>query len=93
VVAFAYPLIMEGSTSECDAMEKKFIAVVQGELSAPGGVDDAMSVLLQSSTSKGRLMEIFVRQKYPNLPPVAACTLGYWRTLIDPGWLRPDARS
>jgi hypothetical protein len=91
VVAFAYPLAMEGTGSECDALEKKVLTVAQTELGTNGGGDDTLAFLVQGAATKGRLMEAWVRQRYSSLPPAAACTLGYWRTLIDPGWMRRAA--
>lgn len=93
VVAFAYPLAMEGTASECDALEKQVLVVLRDDLGTPGAVDDMLTDVLQGSASKGRLMEAYVRHKYRSLPPAAACALGYWRTLVDPGWLRRARES
>lgn len=94
--AIIYPRYAEGTHTVCAAFEHKLNAVAQlqlGEQAAtlPDAVTRdprAVGVLhfLQGaiSASRGQLAAAYIRDRYPNLPPLAGCLAGYWKLTFDP---------
>jgi hypothetical protein len=41
--------------------------------------------------SKGQFANVAVRNEYPNVPVSVACTMLYWRAIVDPKGFRDDA--
>jgi|GEM_PF-635691 len=91
---YGYPMVNEDTTSECDALERIAVRVIPGAPGQPAQSLDAMAgqflgQLLQGA-SKGQLMQVAVRNQFPNLPVGAACALLYWKALVDPEAYRKE---
>ena len=82
---FGPGLLENTGGNSCSALEKKLIALASG---ASGKQQDAaaraflMSML--QGASNGRLAEALMQQKFPNIPVMLSCPLGYWRVLVEP---------
>lgn len=86
VAVFGYPLFNEDARSECDALER--IAI---RITLPGDDDkDKIVAPLVQGFSKGDFASAVVKNEYPRLPATAACTMLYWRALVDPKSVRED---
>ena len=80
-VAFGYPLVGEGTTSSCDAVEKITVRVVAvHDKDQPSGL--VLGTLLQG-LSRGQFAAVAAKERYPSLPPAVACTVLYWRAVLD----------
>jgi hypothetical protein len=85
VIAYGYPLLSEGVTNGCSALEKKSIRVAaaqHGTGTANDPVGQILSTALMNtlqSTSNGNLAASAIVQKYPSLPPQIGCTLAYYQ--------------
>lgn len=94
--AIIYPRYAEGTDTVCAAFEHKLNALAQTQLrqgagALPGGLaaDPRLGGILSSlqaavSASRGMLAEAFIREKYPQLPPLAGCVAGYWDITFNP---------
>jgi hypothetical protein len=82
-VGVGYPLINEGTTSACSALERRLIT------SLPTTSPDLSTVVvlgsLQKSLSNGSFTTTMVKQRSPNVPPFVSCGLAYWQITVDPG--------
>lgn len=75
VVAFLWaPQVLESAAGACDALEQKMVA------KETGGSDLGSSLL--QNLSGGTLAEELMKDKHPNLPPLLACSLEYWKTTL-----------
>jgi hypothetical protein len=83
---FGYPLLAESTAGSCDSLERLAIrvAVPPGQGHAEGL---AIGQVLQS-VFKGGLASAVAADQYPRVPPGVACTILYWKTLVDPGSIR-----
>jgi len=72
---FVYPMLREGAGGQCDALEKLGVRVA---------TDRGVPAQLLQSLSNGRMADVMVRSRYPDLPPGIACTLLYWKAAFDP---------
>lgn len=80
-VFFAYPLVGEGTSSSCDAVEKVTVRVVAvHDKDHPGSL--VLGSLLQG-ISRGQFAAVAAKDRYPSLPPAVACTVLYWRAVLD----------
>lgn len=82
VAFFGYPLVGEDTTSPCDALERITVRVV----SAHDKDDHAGSLLLGNllqGLSRGQFASVAAKDRYPQLPPVVACTVLYWHAVVD----------
>ncbi len=80
-VGFAYPLVGEGTTSSCDAVEKVTVRVV-----AVHDKDHPSSLVLGSllqGISRGQFAAVAAKDRYPSLPPAVACTVLYWHAVLN----------
>jgi hypothetical protein len=82
-IAIGYPLLNEGPSLMCDALEKRVIAALESRESG-NQAQTAFLVALQRVLSNGSLAMSIVKQQHPDLPPVVGCTLAYWQTVLDP---------
>lgn len=93
--AVIYPRYAEGTDTVCAAFEHKLNSVAQRQLRAPdsalgaigrnpdyAGLPGLLSQIIAGS--KGVLAENYVRESYPNLPPLAGCVAAYWKLSYDP---------
>ena len=90
-VFFFYPLLNEDAGGQCDAFERLAVRLT---LASEGGrtkpEQQALGQLVQG-LSKGQMANIAVRNEYPNVPVALACTMLYWRALLDPQGFRESA--
>ena len=86
--AFGYPLLNEDTGSECDALEQVALRLTVGahRQSSPGP-DQILGQLLQG-LSKGQIARAAARDQYPHTPATIACSILYWRAVIDPNSFR-----
>jgi hypothetical protein len=78
---FGYPMVRESADGQCDALEKMVIRLTS--------VSDITANLVQG-LSHGKMAELAVRRRYPDLPPSLACTYFYWKATADPAGLQQD---
>jgi hypothetical protein len=86
VVFAAYPLVNEGSTSPCAALESRVLTLATRE----GGPEAIIVAALAKellNAGDGRLAEGFSRRNNPDVPAVLSCTTNYWRSVFDREWL------
>lgn len=77
IVVAAIPLLVEQTTSPCDALEKRLVA-----MAARGSDDPALAQILggiAQHLTGGGLAEAAAKQKYPNLPAPLACYVIYYQ--------------
>jgi len=91
VAAFlAYPSINEGANSACHALEKKAVATLAAH--SPKHGNDALGDILGGSVvsafSKGELASIYIKRRYPNVPPMVGCATMYWRLMFNPAVIK-----
>ncbi len=82
VAAFAYPLVGEGTTSSCDALERVTVRVVSARDKDDRGSSLLLGNLLQG-LSRGQFAAVAAKDRYPSLPPAVACTVLYWQAVVD----------
>ena len=85
-VAFAYPLVNEGDTSSCAALEKRALTLALRD----GGPENILVATIAQSflkAGKGKIAREFSRQNNPDVPVFLSCTLNYWHSVFDREWL------
>ena len=88
---FGYPLLNEDTSGECDALEKIAVRVAfTAENGRPPPQGQLLGQLFQG-LSQGRFAGVAVRNDYPDVPVTVACTMLYWRAVIDPNGIRREA--
>jgi len=90
-VFFAYPLVNEGRSAPCAALESRVLTLATRE----GGPEALILAALAKEFLKagdGRLAEGFSRRNNPDVPAVFSCTMNYWRSVFDRDWLLRDFR-
>ena len=90
--AWFYPPYAEQVPNACAAFEKKLNVLVQAETKKlPAGVAadprvaglmGALSQMVQAAN--GLLAEAYIKQNFPQLPPVIGCVAAYWKITFDP---------
>ena len=85
-VFFAYPLVNEGTKSSCKALERRALTLVSMESGPEGLIIAALGRQLLRQ-GKGRIAAEFSRQRNPDVPVTLSCTVNYWHSLFDRGWL------
>ena len=85
-VFFAYPLVNEGTKSSCKALERRALTLVSMEGGPEGLIIAALGRQLLRQ-GKGRIAAEFSRQRNPDVPVALSCTMNYWHSLADRGWL------
>ena len=88
---FGYPLLNEDAGGECDALERATVRVALSTDDTRSRPHEQVLGQLVQGLSKGQFANIAVRNEYPNVPVAAACTMLYWRAILDPKGLRNDA--
>jgi hypothetical protein len=86
--SFAYPLAIEDRSSECDSLERLVVRLAIGinQQTAPNP-DVVIGQSLQGF-SNGQVARAEAREQYPKLPASIACTVLYWRAIVDPNGFR-----
>ena len=77
-----YPLVGEETTTACNALERVSARV----LAARDGDHRVGSLLLGQllqGLSDGQFAALAAKNRYPTLPPGLACTVMYWRAVLD----------
>lgn len=81
-----YPLLNEGTTKPCSALEKRWYTV---------SIYDADTSLVESAVVRslleagdGLFAKEYVRKQWPEIPPFLACNYYYWQSLFDQDILR-----
>lgn len=89
IVVAAIPLLVEQTTSPCDALEKRLVA-----MAARGSDDPALAQILggiAQHLTGGGLAEAAAKQKYPNLPAPLACYViyyqAYYRSIVESSYV------
>lgn len=81
-----YPLLNEGTTKPCSALEKRWYTV------SISGADTSLveSAVIRSllEAGDGLFAKEYVRKQWPEIPPFLACNYLYWRSLFDQDTLR-----
>jgi hypothetical protein len=85
---FAYPLLSEDSSSECDALERAAVRAATGPGGAQAKTPESLVGQFILGFSKGRFASEVVKNKYPEMPASAACAMLYWKAALDPESLR-----
>ena len=93
VVFFGFPLFNEDAGGECDALERMSVRLALSDDDGKAKAPDKMLGQLVQGFSKGQFTSIAVRNEYPNVPVVAACTALYWRAIVDPKRFRKEAEK
>jgi hypothetical protein len=81
-VFFGYPLVGEGTTSSCNALERVTVRVVSARDKDDHGGSLLLGNLLQG-LSQGQFAAVAAKDRYPALPPAVACTVLYWQAVVD----------
>jgi hypothetical protein len=88
---FWYPLLNEDAGGECDALERLVVRATLSTDNRKPQPQDALLGQFFQSFSKGQFASVAVRNEYPNVPVTVACTMLYWRAVVDPKAFRDDA--
>lgn len=86
LVAAFYPMINEGTSSSCAALERRFIAVAIADRPP----EEAVAIKLAKKLldlGKGKLAREMVRRDNPDVPAILTCYQWYWHSLFDRDWL------
>mgnify|MGYP001551869094 CR=1 FL=1 len=85
--AIIYPRHAEHTDTVCAAFEHRFATLVARQASQPGNTaPQGMLGFLQGAVtgSQGQIAAAYIHERYPQLPPLVGCTVGYWRLRFDP---------
>jgi len=89
VVAAAIPLLVERTTSPCDALQKRLVTMAARGSNDPALVE-ILGGLAQHLTGSG-LAEAAAKQKYPKLPAPLACYViyyeAYYRSIVESSYV------
>jgi hypothetical protein len=83
---FAYPLMNEGTTSSCKALERRALTLMARDGGPEGLIIAALGRQLLRA-GKGKIAAEFSRQRNPDIPVAVGCTVNYWHSLLDRDWL------
>jgi hypothetical protein len=75
---FVFPLVMEGTGNECSALERSALRAVDASKPNASSGLGAVFVNALQRMSNGAFAQALATKKYPNLPPVLACTVAYY---------------
>lgn len=94
-VFFGYPILNEDANSVCNALEKKFVTLVSVRTATneQDAVAHTLAGALLSALSNGQFASRFVKQIYPNSPPVLGCGMAYWKLVVNPSKVDKIAES
>ena len=76
-VFFAYPPLLEGSDSECGALDG-----LVADLASHDSAGRLTVGTLYGSSSSAPSGAAFAKDRYPRLPPALGCTIEYWRAFL-----------
>ena len=76
VVALALPLLLEGTRSPCEALERR-LAQAQARSTGAPGLSDLFPAATPEASGTG-MASAAVAEKYPDLPEPAACYIVYY---------------
>lgn len=85
--AIIYPRYAEHTDTVCAAFEHKLATVAErqaGRQQQPA--QQRLLGFLQGAItgSQGQIAAAYIHDRYPQLPPLVGCTVGYWRLSFDP---------
>lgn len=83
---FILPLIFEGSSNDCSAVEQVMIRKMSATRPSSSN-GDVLTVMLINSLqrmSDGNFAKVAMAKRYPDLPPFVACAVGYWNIVTNP---------
>ena len=92
----AYPLVHEGTSDPCAALEQRGSTIMLGEAEKQmQTVPPALRGLVQTAVraSAGGMAANMIRERYPQIPPQAACVAVYWKSVADPEMFQDLARK
>ena len=92
-VFFGYPLLNENSGNECDALERVAVRTALGTDNRRAQPPDQLLGQFFQGLSRGQVAGVAVRNQYPNTPVTIACTMLYWRAIVDPNNFREGFRK
>jgi hypothetical protein len=96
VIFLGYPLLNEGATNECSAIETKVLHLALDQTS-PDTIEQELLVRgvgeLALQISNGAFTRSMVHDRYPNLPPQIGCAVSYWSLLGKPASLYEAMRN
>jgi hypothetical protein len=76
---FAYPLLLEDSADECNALELRY-----ADLASHDNSGRLVVSRLYGSSSSEPNGAAFARDHYPLLPSTLGCAIAYWKAAISP---------
>lgn len=82
VLAFAVPVLAEGSTNIC--LDVMLHSGEETDSFVPGSSSGVMYSVIESSTRDGRLgsaEEVQMARLHPDIPPVLSCTADFWASI------------
>jgi hypothetical protein len=90
--AFFVPQFLEGTPNVCSAFEHRIGTLVKAQVAGlpPSVTSDprlagVLGALNGATTAgSGVVAEAYIRDKFPQLPPVAGCAAAYWKVTFDP---------
>ena len=88
---FGYPLLNEDAGGECDALERVTVRSALSDDDRKAKPQDQMLGQFVQGFSRGQFASVMVRNEYPNVPVTVACTMLYWRAILDPKSFREKA--
>lgn len=80
-----YPAYNENVSNNCSALETHVISIISHQ-NTPKHNDMNFSIFggrLLTEISNGSMASAYIKELYPDVPPSIACTLEYWRVLLD----------
>ena len=81
-VFFGVPTLTEGTTGECNALSARAFVSAQSARQTDKDSGGLMSAFA------GTITTAMVTMRYPNVPSGVSCAALYWRTLVDPDFMR-----
>jgi hypothetical protein len=80
-----YPTYNENVSNNCSALETRVISVIahQNKSTQNDMTFNIFGGRLLAELSNGSMASAYIKELYPEIPPSIACTLEYWRVLVD----------
>lgn len=96
-IGIGYPMVNEETSSSCHALEKKALPIIAKNMAAERDPRNATSYAATSrflgALTNGEVATALIKEAYPNVPPVAGCSLAYWKLMFDPNALPVDRNT
>jgi hypothetical protein len=83
VVFFGVPLVAEGTTNSCQALEKHSVSNAASSIAGgtSGPIYNTVNSVGQAGAT-GQVASTMMSQDHPNSPTPVSCTYYYWKDLI-----------